>query len=251
MQYKKFLLRLRSGLFWVVYATSTFAYGAISPFLFLLPLERRYPIIMSWTHVNVWALKVICGITYRVEGLDNLPDGPAIVMAKHASTWETLALPGILPPMAWVLKKELMYIPFFGWGLAVLDHIAIDRKAGRNAVKQVVEQGTQRLKAGRWVVVFPEGTRIKPGEKGRYKLGGGVLAEASGFPVVPVAHNAGFFWPREHFIKYPGCITVRIGPAIDVTALSAAEIVAAAESWIETEMEELNRDARAQLQGHS
>lgn len=247
MQRNKFLLLIRSSLFWIVYATSTFAYGAISPLLFLLPLEHRYPVIMSWTRVNVWALKLLCGIDYRIEGLKNLPDTPAIVMAKHSSTWETLALPGLLPPMSWVLKKELMYIPFFGWGLAVLDHIAIDRKAGRNAVRQVVEQGKQRLAAGRWVVIFPEGTRVKPGQRGRYKLGGGVLAEAAGVPVVPIAHNAGYFWPREQFIKYPGVITVRIGPPIDVAGMSAAEIIAAAESWIETEMEALNRDAEMQL----
>ncbi|HFD88300.1 MAG TPA: 1-acyl-sn-glycerol-3-phosphate acyltransferase [Gammaproteobacteria bacterium] len=247
MQRNKYFLLIRSTLFWIVYATSTFVYGAISPLLFLLPLERRYPVIMSWTRVNVWALKMLCGIDYRIEGLENLPDRPAIIMAKHSSTWETMALPGLLPRMSWVLKKELMYIPFFGWGLAVLDHIAIDRKAGRNAVRQVVEQGKQRLESGRWVVIFPEGTRVKPGQRGRYKLGGGVLAEAAGVPVVPIAHNAGYFWPREQFIKYPGVITVRIGPPIDVTGMSAAEIVAAAESWIETEMEELNRDAEVQL----
>ncbi len=241
------LLAIRSALFWVVYATSTIVYGLFSPLLFLLPMARRYPIVMSWTRLNLAALKWICGIDYRVEGRENLPEGPAIVMSKHSSTWETMALVQVLPPVAWVLKKELMYIPFFGWGLAALDHIAIDRKAGRNAVKQVVDQGTACLKAGRWVVIFPEGTRVQPGKKGRYKLGGGVLAEQSGYPVVPIAHNAGFFWPREQFIKYPGLITIRIGPVIDPKGMSATEVIAAVENWIEGEMAELNRDARRQL----
>lgn len=240
------LLAVRSALFWLVYASSTIVYGMFSPLLFLLPLPRRYPIVMSWTRLNLAALKSICGIDYRVEGRENLPAGPAIAMSKHSSTWETMALVQVLPPMAWVLKKELMYIPFFGWGLAALDHIAIDRKAGRNAVRQVVEQGRARLQAGRWVVIFPEGTRVQPGKRGRYKLGGGVLAEASGYPVVPIAHNAGYFWPREHFIKYPGTITVRIGPVIDPAGKSAAEIIAEVEQWIEGEMDELNRDARRQ-----
>ena len=247
MSQSKPLLIIRSALFWVVYATSTILYGTFSPLLFLLPLAKRYPIVMSWTRLNMVALKVICGIDYRVEGRENLPDKPSIVMAKHASTWETMALVNILPPMAWVLKKELTRIPFFGWGLAALDHIAIDRNAGRNAVKQVVEQGKARLASGRWVVIFPEGTRVQPGTKGRYKLGGGFLAAASGCPVVPVAHNAGFFWPREQFIKHPGMITVRIGPAIEPSGKSAAEIVEAVERWIEGEMVELNQDARQQL----
>ncbi len=243
----KVWLAIRSALFWGVYATSTIVYGLFSPLLFLLPLERRYPIVMSWTRLNLWALKTICGIDYRVEGEERLPEGPAIVMSKHSSTWETMALVQVLPPMAWVLKRELMYIPFFGWGLAALDHIAIDRNAGRNAVKQVVEQGIARLQAGRWVVIFPEGTRVQPGKKGRYKLGGGVLAEQSGHPVVPIAHNAGFFWPREQFIKYPGLITIRIGPVIDPKGKRAAQVIEEVERWIEGEMVELNRDARRQL----
>ncbi len=245
-QYKP-LLFIRSALFWVVYATSTLVYGTLSPLLFLLPLPRRYPIVMSWTRLNLVALKLICGIDYRVEGRDNLPAEPTIVMSKHSSTWETMALVNILPPMAWVLKKELTRIPFFGWGLAALDHIAIDRNAGRNAVKQVVEQGKARLASGRWVVIFPEGTRVQPGTKGRYKLGGGFLAAETGCPVLPIAHNAGYFWPREQFIKQPGMITVRIGPAIDPKGKSAAEIIEAVEAWIEGEMDELNKDARRQL----
>lgn len=245
-RYKPVLL-VRSALFGVIFATSTLIYGSLSPLLFLLPLRRRYSIVMSWTRLNLAALKVICRIHYRVEGLDNLPTTPTIVMSKHSSTWETMALAEILPPVAWVLKKELMHIPFFGWGLAALDQIAIDRKAGRDAVKQVVEQGKERLASGRWVVIFPEGTRVQPGTKGRYKLGGGFLAAATGYPVIPIAHNAGYFWPRGQFIKRPGTITVRIGPTIDPAGKTAAEIIAAVETWIEGQMEELNRDALQQL----
>ncbi len=245
-QYKP-LLFIRSALFWGVFTTSTLIYGTLSPLLFLLPLPRRYPIVMSWTRLNLVALKLICGIDYRVEGHDNLPAESTIVMSKHSSTWETMALVNILPPVAWVLKKELTRIPFFGWGLAALDHIAIDRNAGRNAVKQVVEQGKARLASGRWVVIFPEGTRVQPGTKERYKLGGGFLAAETGCPVLPIAHNAGYFWPREQFIKRPGMITVRIGPTIDPKGKSAAEIIEAVEAWIEGEMNELNQDARRQL----
>lgn len=247
MPYKKLMLLIRSAIFWLVFASSTIVYGMLSPLLFLLPWRWRYPVVMSWNRLNLTALKWICRIDYRVEGLDNLPDRPSIVMSKHSSTWETLALATFLPPAAWVLKKELMYIPFFGWGLAALDQIAIDRKAGRNAVKQVVEQGAKRLKQGRWIIIFPEGTRVPPGERGRYKLGGGVLAEATGAPFVPVAHNAGYFWPRGSFIKYPGTVMVRISPAIDSRGKSAPDIMAAVEQWIEKEMIELNAAARAQL----
>ncbi len=176
---------------------------------------------------------------YQVEGVENIPEGNAVIMCKHQSTWETLALQVIFPPQVWVMKRELLKVPFFGWGLAMLEPIAIDRKARGKARQQLIEQGTQRLEAGRWVVIFPEGTRIPPGKKGRYALGGASLAHSSGYPVVPMAHNAGEFWPRRQFTKQPGTIQVRIGPLIEGKDKSVEEINAEVEAWIEGQMQEI------------
>lgn len=149
-----------------------------------------------------------------------------------------------LPPVRWVLKKELLKIPFFGWGLALMEPIAIDRSSGRKAVTQLVEQGRAMLKNGYWVVVFPEGTRAKPGEVKRYKAGGARLAVETGFPVVPVAHNAGEFWPRHSFIKWPGRIKVCIGPVINPDGKTADEVNKEAETWIENKMKEISDPSR-------
>jgi 1-acyl-sn-glycerol-3-phosphate acyltransferase len=203
------------------------------------PYLWRYRFITLWTTFNVWWLKTSCGVHYTVVGLENLPDTPSVVLSKHQSTWETLALNNIFRPQVWVLKKELLRVPFFGWGLAMLDPIAIDRKAGRDAVEQVLDQGSERLQRGCWVVVFPEGTRTAPGTRRRYKLGGARLAQHTGVPVVPVAHNAGDHWPRRGFLKRPGTIEVVIGPAIESTGRTAAEINALAEAWIETEVDRI------------
>ncbi len=237
-------LGVRAALFWVVLALSTVVYSVLAIVLMPLPADTRYRIIMTWASLNIWWLKVVCGVNYRVEGREHLPKGPAVVLSKHQSSWETLAFAFLFPPQVWVLKRELLHIPFFGWGLAAMSPIAIDRKAGRTAIEQVVRQGTERIRAGRWVVVYPEGTRMAPGTKGRYKLGGAILAAKAGVPVVPVAHNAGHFWPRHQFIKWPGTITVRIGPAIDTTGLSPEEINARAEAWIEAQMVELGHNPR-------
>lgn len=242
------LLIIRSAAFALVYAISTIAYGLVAWVFAVLPREARARVIMSWTTLNIRAVKLLCGLGYRVEGLDNLPDQPVIILAKHQSTWETLALSSMFPTAAWVLKRELLKIPFFGWGLRLLDMIAIDRNAGRNAVEQVVTQGIERLEGGRHVVVFPEGTRMPAGERGRYKIGGAMLAAKSGYPVIAMAHNAGFFWPREQFLKYPGTITMRFSEVIPTQGREPGEINADVESWIEAQMPELNEDARRQLE---
>ncbi len=163
----------------------------------------------------MFLLKHLCGLDYRVEGREHLPGGAAIILSKHQSAWETIAFQEIFPPQTWVLKRELMWIPLFGWALALLRPIAIDRSAGRKAIEQVIEQGRERLQSGIWVVVFPEGTRVAPGTRKRYGMGGAVLAAETGYPVVPVAHNAGSFWPRRGFLKRPGTVRVVIGPVID------------------------------------
>ncbi len=200
----------------------------------------RYRVITTWSRLNLWWLRWACGLRYEVEGREHIPSGSAIIFCKHQSAWETLALSQIFPPQVWVTKRELLWVPFFGWGLALLEPIAIDRKAGRRALEQLVREGRERLAAGRWVVVFPEGTRVAPGHQRRYRMGGAVLAEQSGYPVVPVAHNAGLFWPRRGFLKRPGVIRLVIGPAIDSRGRSAAEINALAEQWIEPKARELD-----------
>ena len=230
---------LRSTVFWVFFAGSTVLYGASLWLLAPLPYRRRFAVILTWSRLNVWVLEKVCGVSYCVEGRHNLPEGAAIAVANHQSTWETLALSFILPPQSWVLKKQLMRIPFFGWGLAMAKPIAIDRSSGQSAREQVIEQGTARLREGLWVVIFPEGTRVAPGEVKRFKPGGAILAEASGYPVVPIAHNAGLLWPRHQFRKYPGRITVRIGPAIDPAGLSRDEINRRAETWIRRQLRDL------------
>lgn len=183
----------------------------------------------------------LCGLRYRIVGAENIPKTPSIVLSKHQSAWETLAFQEIFPPQVWVLKKELLRIPFFGWGLAMTSPIAIDRSAKKKALEQIVEQGKDRLKQGFWIVVFPEGTRIPPGQRGKYRIGGAWLATHTNVPVVPVAHNAGEFWGRNSFVKHPGTITVSIGQPIDPTGMEAGELNAHVEAWIEAEMLRIGR----------
>ena len=174
-----------------------------------------------------------------VEGLEHLPPRPAVILAKHQSAWETMAFQLIFPPQVYLLKRELLWIPFFGWGLAAMSPIAIDRARGRAALRRLAARGAERLAQGFWIVVFPEGTRTAPGRRRRYQLGGAWLAARTHAPVVPVAHNAGLVWPRNSFLKRPGLITVRIGPVIDATGRTAEAINTLAETWIEEQQREL------------
>ena len=150
----------------------------------------------------------------------------------------------ILPPQHWIAKRELLYMPFFGWGLALLETIAIDRRAGRHAMEQLVERSKIKLDQGRWIVIFPEGTRVNPGVKQRYKIGGAVLASQVDYPVLPIAHNAGEFWPKHSFIKYPGTITVRIGKPMNCKGRKPEEIMHEVETWIETQYAEISDRSR-------
>ncbi|MEK6550139.1 MAG: lysophospholipid acyltransferase family protein [Pseudomonadota bacterium] len=228
------MILLRSLLFNLIFWLSVPVYAPLALLTFPLPYRWRYRLISAWARFHTWLAKVLLRIDYTVEGREHLPTGAAILLGKHQSTWETIAFQTIFPMQTWVLKRELMWIPLFGWALTLMKPIAINRGAGRKAVEQVVEQGRERLHEGIWVVIFPEGTRTAPGQRRRYGLGGAVLAEASGYPVVPVAHNAGHFWPRRKAIKQPGTVRVVIGPAIDPRGLTAAEINRRAEAWIES-----------------
>lgn len=214
-------------------------YSLVAIATFPLGPQTRYRVISFWADMVLWVVKHVCRIDYRVIGQDNLPARPAVVLSKHQSAWETLAYQRIFPPQTYVLKKELLRIPFFGWGLARFPIISIDRSAGKDALAQVLEQGRQRLAEGFWVIIFPEGTRTAPGTSRRYKAGGAYLAAHTGVPVVPVAHNAGEFWRRRAFLKYPGTVTVSIGPPIDSTGLTPEQINERAQAWIEAEMRRL------------
>ena len=230
---------VRSLLFVVGQGFSTIIFAPFCLIVFPFPFEWRYRFFSQWNRFNVWWLEITCRIRYEVVGRENIPASNAIVLCKHQSAWETIALPLCLPPLAFVIKRELLWIPFFGWGLALLEPIAIDRMARRRAINQLLVQGRERLEAGRWVVVFPEGTRVAVGSKRTYALGGALLAERTGYPVTPVAHNAGEYWPRRQFLKRPGTITLTFGPVIESTGKSAAEINALAESWIEMTVGEM------------
>jgi len=227
------MLLIRSLAFYTGLSIATLIFTPLGLLIFPLPLKLRYQVIKQWAVFNLWWLKICCNITYEVQGIENIPDSPAIIMCKHQSAWETLALQLVFPPQVWILKRELLWIPIYGWGLASMQPIAIDRSSNIRAFKQIVEQGIKRLQNGLWIVVFPEGTRVKAGEKGNYQPGGGLLAEKSGFPIVPVTHNAGYLWPRKSLIKYPGTITMKIGPLIESKNKNAKYITGETESWIE------------------
>lgn len=234
------MLLIRSLLFYAGMILTLLIAFPLLPFTFPFPYAQRYRLLTQWGQFNVWWLSVTCRLHYRVEGAENIPAGPAIILSKHQSAWETFALQRIFPPQTWVLKRSLLWIPIFGWGLALLYAIGIDRGAGRAALRQVVKQGTDRLNRGIWIVIFPEGTRTEPGTRGKYNIGGSVLAEKSGFPIVPVAHNAGEFWSRRSFIKRPGTISVVVGPTIDPAGKSATEINHLVEEWIERTMQTIS-----------
>jgi 1-acyl-sn-glycerol-3-phosphate acyltransferase len=205
-----------------------------------LPRMLRYRVISGWSRLMLWCLRVLCGIRWRVEGREHLPATPSVILAKHQSAWETLAFQQIFPPQVHVLKRDLLWLPFFGWGLALMSPIPIDRGRGLSALRQMARRGKVRLQQGFWVVVFPEGTRVAPGEHRKYRLGGAWLTAHAGAPVVPVAHNAGRYWPRNSFLKYAGEVRVRIGPPIESAGREPETINAMAEEWIETQQKSLD-----------
>lgn len=234
------MIAIRSVLLALLMLAATPVFCLIALLVSPLPGQLRYRIIGGWTHIVLWGTRNIAGIRHEVRGAHNIPAEAAVILSKHQSAWETMAFQEIFPPVCFVLKKELLRVPFFGWGLAQMPKISIDRKAGKNALDQVLEQGRQRLAEGFFVVVFPEGTRVAPGSTKRYKPGGAHLAAKTGTKVVPVAHNAGELWPRNAFLKHPGTITVSIGPPIDTRGLGTEEINQRAEAWIEAEMRRIS-----------
>jgi 1-acyl-sn-glycerol-3-phosphate acyltransferase len=226
---------VRSAAYALVQVAVTPPYSIFALFTFPLPRHMRYRLITPWTRFMMWCAERICGIRYRVLGAENIPTVPSVILANHESAWETMAFQLVFPPQVWVVKRELLWIPFFGWGLAMLSPIAIDRSSGARALKRTLEQGRERLAQGFSIVVFPEGTRSAPGATGTFQVGGAWLAAQSRAPVVPVAHNAGRCWPRKAFIKHAGTITVSIGPVVPSAGRKAPEIMRDVERWINEE----------------
>ena len=230
---------LRSTLFALALCIVTPPYAVFALLTAPLPRMTRYRLISGWSRLVIRLARWILGIEWRVEGRENLPSRPAVILAKHQSAWETMAFQLIFPPQVLVLKRELLWIPFFGWGLALMSPIAINRSRGMRALRTIARRGRERLAQGFWVVVFPEGTRVAPGAQREYHPGGAWLASASGAPVVPVAHNAGLLWPRNAFLKRPGTVTVRIGPPIEAADLDPKTINDLAKTWIEEQQKAL------------
>jgi 1-acyl-sn-glycerol-3-phosphate acyltransferase len=232
---------LRSRLFALFQVLVTPIYAILVLVAFWVPPLPRFRFITGYCCICLLAARWICGIRHRVIGHENIPGpgSPHIVMSKHSSTWETFALNFLFPPLAFVAKKELLSIPFFGWAFTLASPITIDRKAGQDAMTQIISQGRERLAQGFWIVVYPEGTRIPAGRRVRYKTGGARLALELDVPIVPVAHNAGYLWPKGVLGKRPGVITVSIGPPISPKGKDMQQLMTEVETWIENEVARL------------
>ena len=229
----------------LAFLTFGFTSAAVYGFVILLvswgPASWRRALLVSFCRLALWAGDFFCGMKIVVEGQENVPDTPSVIMVKHTSVLETYGHVPMFPKTAWVVKRELLHVPFVGWAIGLaFNPIAINRRKGRTAVKQVIEKGKQRLAEGIWVTIFPEGTRVAPGETRRYGVSGAVLAQKAGVQIVPVAHNAGDFWARRQFIKTPGTVRFCIGPPIDATAQSPKETNLIVQDWIENKMREIS-----------
>jgi 1-acyl-sn-glycerol-3-phosphate acyltransferase len=233
------MIYIRSAIFfifmWVTIPIATIIFLIALP----IPYCYRSKFISMWSIMTLSVLGFTCGLKFNISGLENIPKTPCLIFCKHQSTWETLALQLLFTPQVWIVKRELLWIPFFGWTVASMKSITIDRSSGKKALRKIVEKGTQRLKEGHWVIIFPEGTRTRPGQKENYKIGGAMLAKKSGFDILPIAHNAGEFWPKGQFLKKPGIIKMVIGPIIISDNLSIKEINNESEQWIESKVESL------------
>ena len=224
---------VRSLLFTTCLFVGTLIYAVVVLALAWLPGKQLYGVARHWSRTQLWLLKVLCGLSYTVEGEEHILPGAHISMWKHSSAWETIAQAAIFPPQAWVLKRELMWLPLVGWALRFLRPIAINRKAGASAVNQVVDQGSERLAEGFWILFFPEGTRVAVGETRKYGLSGALLASKAGCKIIPVAHDAGLFWPRRGWVKKAGTIRVAIGPPIEAAGRNPRELNEEVRAWIE------------------
>jgi 1-acyl-sn-glycerol-3-phosphate acyltransferase len=223
---------LRSLLYTAFLFVSTPSYALYIIATAWLPFERRYRNAQAWARAQLWLVDKLCGLRYTVEGREHIPSGNHISLWKHSSTFETIAQMVVFPPQAWVMKKEIRWIPLVGWAVLTMRPIAIDRKAGGSAVSQVLAQGRERLASGLWVLVFPEGTRVAVGETRKFGLSAALLASASGKLIVPVAHDAGLYWARRGLLKRRGTVRIVIGPPIVAEGREARAVMAEAAQWI-------------------
>ena len=237
------MLILRNLIYWLILSSSLIL---LFPFMLAAALVPKgaHAVARVWVRILNWSLKHIIGLRYRLIGAENIPASPAIICAKHQSGWETLALQEIFPPQVYVAKRELFKIPFFGWGLKIVKTIGIDRNNRREANEQLKKQGLARKNEGYWITIFPEGTRMPPGERGRYKTGGARMAKMFEMDIVPVALNSGEFWPKNSFLKYPGEITVIVGKPIAHSSGDETELTAECENWIEARQAEITGRGR-------
>ena len=243
---------IRSIIFYIGYFLAMLVCGVLflppAPFL---PLRSRYRLLNLYNHFIIAWFRIACGVRYEISGHENLPAGPVVILSNHQCEWETVYLQLIKPPVCTVLKKELLNIPLFGWGLRLLHPIALDRSKPARAMKQVLVQGGQRLQEGLSVLIFPEGTRVDPGQRRRYNKSGTVIACRAGLPVVPVAHNAGECWPGRHWIKKPGTISLIVGEPIVTEGRSPEDVLVETEAWIEARLSEVSRVPRPPMEAHS
>ena len=245
----KFWLVLRSTLFWILFLPFVLVCATVVSLLFFMPLGFRMGIVKIWIAYSLACLRLTCGLGYTVEGQENIPENGFIVMSKHSSTWETLAIQKFFRPLIWVVKRELTWIPFFGWALKAMDAIALNRGTGRKAINQLITESQRQMDQGRILMLFPEGTRVLPMQVKPFKLGGAIVSQRTGYAVLPIAHNAGEFWPRHSWIKWPGTIRVVIGPPIEPGDKKPEEIIAEVGNWISRECERISDHKQLQRIG--
>lgn len=233
------VLMVRSAIFWVWQIIVTLVLGGPVILFGLISFNAGIIFALYWIRLNMYGLRVICGVRWEIDGVENIPDKPCIVMSKHQSTWETYFLAMLFNPPVYVAKRSLLWVPIFGWALGALKFIMIDRKSGRSAIGQMVEQARDRLERKRWVIVFPEGTRQAVDAIPHYRIGGAIVASRTGYDILPIATNSGEFWPRLGFVKYPGTINVSVRPPIAAAGREPSVLIGETQASIETRMAEI------------
>ena len=236
----KFWLVLRSTLFWILFLPGMLVCATIASIFFFMPLWFRMGIVKIWIGWSLACLRLTCGLGFLVEGRENIPENGFIVMSKHSSTWETIAIQRFFRPMVWVVKRELTWIPFFGWALKAMNAIALNRGTGRKAIAQLINESQRHMDSGRILMLFPEGTRVLPMQSKPFKMGGAIVSQRTGYAVLPIAHNAGEFWPRHSWIKWPGTIRVVIGPPIEPEGKKPEQIIGEVADWVNRECERIS-----------
>lgn len=242
------MMRLRTYLFYAAWGVATFLWSLWIIIMMLLPFRVRHMLATSWADISVWLLRLICGVKWQVHGRENLPDFPVIVVVNHQSTWETVFTPLLIRRQVWVLKKELVQIPFFGWAMASLGAIAIDRSRRKKAMEQVIEQGKQRMSLGFSVVMFPEGHRFPPDAPLHFKQGAVRLASSLNVPILPIAHNAGQFWPRRG-VMHSGTVQVAVGELIYPEGVAINALNQQVENWVREQRDGFVAAENARRQG--